>query len=75
MPMPVAQVSREFGILKECLQRWLKFDDVHEGRRPGVIRAEPAGAREIRKRIRLLEQEIEILLRVMLYAARDVNPK
>ena len=29
---PIAQVARDFGISESCLQRWLKLDDVKEGR-------------------------------------------
>lgn len=72
---PIAQVSRDFGISESCLQRWLKLDDVEEGRRPGVTAAEATELREARKRIRLLEQENEVLRRAAVYLGRDVNPK
>jgi len=51
-----AQVGRGFGISESCLQRWLKLDDVEEGRRPGVSPAESAELREAKKRSRLLRQ-------------------
>jgi transposase-like protein len=72
---PIAQVARDFGISESCLQRWLKLDDVEEGRRPGVTQAESIELREAKKRIRLLEQENEVLRRAAVYLGRDVNPK
>jgi transposase-like protein len=36
---------------------------------------ESAELREARKRIRLLEQENEVLRRAAAYLARDINPK
>jgi len=72
---PIAQVARDFGISESCLQRWLKLDDVEEGRRPGVTQAESTELREAKKRIRLLEQENEVLRRAAVYLGRDVNPK
>lgn len=72
---PIAQVARDFGISESCLQRWLKLDDVEEGRRPGVTQAESTELREAKRRIRLLEQENEVLRRAAVYLGRDVNPK
>lgn len=57
---PISQVARDFGISESCLQRWLKLDDIEEGRRPGVTQSESVALREANKRIRLLEQENEV---------------
>ena len=35
---PISQVARDFGISESCLQRWLKLDDIEEGRRSGMTR-------------------------------------
>ena len=72
---PISQVARDFGISETCLQRWLKLDDVESGHRPGVTQAESAELREANKRIRLLEQENEVLRRAAVYLGRGVNPK
>jgi transposase len=53
----------------------LKLDDVEEGRRPGVTQPESAELREAKKKIRLLEQENEVLRRAEVYLGRNVNPK
>ena len=71
----MSQVARDFGISESCLARWLKMDDIEEGRRPGVSQAESAQLREANKRIRLLEQENEILRRAAVHLGRGVNPK
>lgn len=72
---PISQVARDFGISESCLQRWLKLDDIEEGRRPGVTQFESVALREANKRIRLLEQENEVLRRAAVYLGRGVNPK
>ncbi len=72
---PISQVARDFGISESCLQRWLKLDDIEEGRRPGVTQSESVALREANKRIRLLEQENEVLWRAAVYLGRGVNPK
>ncbi len=72
---PMSQVARDFGISESCLARWLKMDDIEEGRRPGVTQSESVALREANKRIRLLEQENEVLRRAAVYLGRGVNPK
>ncbi len=67
---PFSQVARDFGVSESCLQRWLKLDDVEEGRRPGLSSSQSGDLREANKRIRLLEQENEVLRR----AAVEVPP-
>lgn len=59
----IAQVAKDFGVSESCLQRWLKLADIEDGKRPGVTAGEAAETRELRKRIRLLEQENEVLRR------------
>lgn len=72
---PLAQVAKDFGISASCLQRWLKLADIEDGTRPGATREESVELRETKKRVRLLEQENEILRRAAAYFARDINPK
>jgi len=43
--------------------------------KPGVTEKESAELRDVRKRIRLLEQEAEVMRREVAYLSRDVNPK
>ena len=72
---PLVQVARDFGVSITCLQRWLSIADVEDGVRPGVTIAEATEIREIKKRNRLLEQEVEILKRATAYLSRDILPK
>jgi transposase len=71
----IAQVAKDFGVSESCLQRWLKLADIEDGKRPGVTASESEELREAKKRIRLLEQENEVLRRAAVYLGRDVNPK
>ena len=71
----IAQIAKDFGISESCLQRWLKKDDIEAGREPGTTAGEASELREAKKRIRLLEQENEVLRRAAMYLGRDVNPK
>jgi len=55
------------------LHGWLKKADVEAGNRPGVPASEQGELREARKRIRLLEQENEVLRRAAAYLSQ-ANP-
>ena len=58
-----AQIAKDFGISESCVQRWVKIAEVDGGRRSGVTSSEAVENRELRKRVKLLEQEVEILRR------------
>ncbi len=67
-------VAADFGISESCLNNWLKRADVEDGIRPGVTEAEHAENRELRKRLRLLEQENEVLRRATAYLSQANLP-
>ncbi|WP_454150806.1 transposase [Microbacterium lacticum] len=51
----IKQIATDFGGSKATLQNWLRQADVEEGSRPGQTAADAAEARELKKRIWLLE--------------------
>jgi transposase-like protein len=72
---PLTQVAKDFGISEGCLHNWMKKADIQDGARPGLSVTEAVELREAKKRIRLLEQEAEVMRRAVAYLSRDVNPK
>ena len=72
---PISQIAKDFGISEATLHNWLKRADIEDGIRPGVTSAEAAENRELRKRLRLVEQENEILRRAATYFAKQLPPK
>jgi len=71
----LSQIAKDFGISDGCLNKWLKKADIEDGLASGVIEKDTAELRGAKKRIRLLEQEAEVLRRAIAYLSRDVNPK
>jgi transposase-like protein len=67
-------IAADFGISESCLNNWLRQADVEDGVRPGVTEAEAAENRELRKRVRLLEQENEVLRRATAYLSQANLP-
>jgi transposase len=70
-----AQVAKDFGISETTVQNWVSKAEVDEGVKPGVTSTEQAELREARKRIRLLEQENEVLRRAAAYLSQGSLPK
>ncbi|WP_353354865.1 IS3 family transposase [Intrasporangium sp. DVR] len=69
------QIAADFGIAESCLRNWMRDADVEDGVKPGATAAENAELREARKRIRLLEQENEVLRRAAAYLSQANLPK
>ncbi|MEV7982586.1 transposase [Streptomyces sp. NPDC086519] len=65
--MTVEQVASDFGVHATTLWKWMRRADTDDGGKPGTTAQENAGLREARGRIKLLEQENEVLRRAAAY--------
>jgi len=70
----LADIAKDFGISESCLNNWLKAADVEDGVRPGVTAAEQSELVDAKRRIRLLEQENEVLRRAAAYLSQANLP-
>ena len=70
---PIGQIAKDFGISESCLRNWLTKADRADA--PAGDNRSAAELREAKKRIRLLEQENEVLRRAAAYLSRDINSK
>jgi transposase len=68
------QVAADFGISESCLTSWLTAADREDGIRSGPTAAESAELSKAKKRIRLLEQENEVLRRAAAYLSQANLP-
>ena len=66
------QIAADFGISESCLTNWMKTADIEDGVKPGTT--ENVELREARKRIKLLEQENEVLRRAAAYLSQANLP-
>ena len=72
----IAQVARSFGISESCLHRWLRIADREDGAERALSKpVDEVEVRELLRRNKQLEQEVEILRRATAYFARDTLPK
>jgi transposase len=59
----IEQIATDFGVHPMTLHKWMRQADIDEGAKPGRSTGESAELREARRRIKLLEQENEVLRR------------
>ncbi len=57
------------------MQRWIRQADIDDGLVEGATSVEQAELVALRRRARVLEQEVEILRRATAYFAGDAAPK
>lgn len=70
----LADIAKDFAISESCLNNWLKDADVADGIK-GATGDERAENRELKRRLRLLEQENEVLRRAAAYLSQANLPK
>ncbi len=69
---PIAVVAKELGIADSCLRNWLKQDQLDRRERDdGLGTREREELRDLRRRVRRLEQEKEILRKAAAFFARE----
>jgi transposase len=70
----VEQIAKDFGVHPMTLFKWLRQAEIDEGVKPGVSGGGSAELREARRRIKLLEQENEVLRRAAAYLSQASLP-
>lgn len=70
------QVARELGISTETLRQWLKQADIDAGmRHDGPTTEETEEVRRLRREIKLLREEREILLKAAAFFAKETDSR
>lgn len=70
----IEQVATDFGVHPMTLHKWMRQADIDEGAKPGKSSSESVELREARRRIKLLEQENEVLRRAAAYLSQANLP-
>jgi transposase len=70
----IDQVAADFGVHPMTLSKWMRRADVDDGTKPGLSSADSAENRLLKKRVRLLEQENEVLRRAAAYLSQANLP-
>jgi transposase-like protein len=73
--LSIAEVAADFDISVQSIQRWKRQADIDEGIKDGLTSAEQAEEVRLRREVRRLEMENEILRRAAAYFASASLPK
>ena len=69
----VPQVCRDLDLAESVVRRWLTQAEIDDGRREGLTTAEREELSKLRKEVRVLREERDILKKAAAYFARETT--
>jgi transposase len=69
----VASVSKELGLSETAVRRWVAQAEVDRGARPGVTSAEAEELARLRKQLREVSEDRDILARAVAFFAKGTR--
>jgi transposase-like protein len=70
-----AAVARQVGVGKESVRRWVRQAEVDGGLREGKTSEELAEIRDLKAKVRRLEEDNEILKAATVFFVRELDPR
>ena len=68
---PVAKIARDLDVSTETLRKWVNQAQIDAGERDGLTTEQTEELRRLRKEVKVLKEEREILKRAAVFFARE----
>jgi transposase len=69
----IGAIARDLGISETVVRRWVGQAEVDSGQREGLTTGERAELAQLRREIRILREERDILKRATVFFAREIR--